>query len=88
MAPYLPQGHVLPALPAAYGGFHHTYLHGRVEFSAPVYVTHENLEDLEQQIRALLSILSMDLVAHDHSLVACHRFDGGLPQGMPETLDY
>ena len=88
IAPYLPWGHLLPAEPASYGRFHHAYLQGRVEFSAPAHVTQGNLKDLEQQLRALLSILSMDLVAHDHALVACRRFDGALPQGMPETLDY
>ena len=51
-------------------------------------MTQGNLEVLKQQLRALLSILSMGHVAHDHALVAYRRFDGALPQGMPETLDY
>ena len=88
VAPYMTMGHALPAVSAKLEGVHHAYLYGNAEYSAPAYVTQGNVQELEQQVRALLNILSTDLVAQDHMLRTCGRFTDALPQGVRETLDY
>ena len=88
VAPYMTMGHALPAVSAKLEDVHHAYLYGNAEYSAPAYVTQGNVQELEQQVRALLNILSTDLVAQDHMLRTCGRFTDALPQGVRETLDY
>ena len=85
VAPYMTMGLALPTVSAKLESVHHANLCGNAEYSAPAYVTQRNVQELEQQIRALLNILSTDLLAHDHMLRSCGRFTDALPQGVRET---